>query len=440
MNQIIRNLSVLFFASILSVACQEQATQKTTEKKAEAPKPAEAKPALVGVDMATKTVSIGALNDESGPAAVLGKPFALGKRILAKQINAGGSGILPEGWKINLVERDHGYNPGKSEAAYKEIKDKVLFFGTTFGTPNTLPLRPFLKQDNIVAFPASLSSEMANFEFTPPVGASYVSEAHRALDWALEQAGGADKLKVAIVYDQTDYGKDGHKGLMEAAKFHKVNVVAEQTIAPGQKDFTAVIAALKKAQATHILLTVLPSSTGPILGTAAKMKYMPTWMGNTPSWVDPFFAHPQLPAAVFTNYYWVNSMPFWGEKLPGMDKFLDAFGKYGKEMGRPDFYILVSYLHGLSSMQVLSKAIAANDLSRAGFLKALKSLKGWDADGMIKPQDFTKMPYETTTMTRILKPDFVKKSWIVTADYAEPKAWATPAPAADDKAEKPTTH
>ena len=423
---------MVVFTLGLTSACQEQAQQKP----AEAPQAVKAKPALVGVDMATKTVSVGALNDESGPAAVLGKPFALGKRILAKQINAGGSGILPEGWKINLVEKDHGYNPGKSEAAYKEIKDKVLFFATTFGTPNTLPLRPFLKQDNIVAFPASLSSEMAGFQFTPPVGASYVSEAHRALDWAVEKAGGTDKLKIAIIYDQTDYGKDGHKGLMEAAKFHKVNVVSEQTIAPGQKDFTAVIAALKKAQATHILLTVLPSSTGPILGTAAKMKYMPTWMGNTPSWVDPFFAHPQLPALVFSNYYWVSSMPFWGEKLPGMDKFLDAFGKYGKAMGRPDFYILVSYLQGLSAMEVLSKAIAANDLSRAGFLTALKSVKDWDAGGMIKPLDFTKMPYETTTMTRILKPDFVKKSWTVVSDYADPKAWAKVA----DKGEKPTTH
>ena len=150
MQKIFKSVTLLISALALTYACQEQAQQQAVEKKAEAPKAMQAKPALVGVDMAKKIVTVGALNDESGPAAVLGKPFALGKRILAKQINAGGSGILPEGWKINLLEKDHGYNPGKSEAAYKEIKDKVLFFATTFGTPNTLPLRPFLKQDNIV--------------------------------------------------------------------------------------------------------------------------------------------------------------------------------------------------------------------------------------------------------------------------------------------------
>ena len=217
----------------LMVGCQTQDAAKEA-KPAEAPAKAEA-PAR-GVDGANKVIKIGALNDESGPAAVLGKPFAAGKRILAAEVNAGGTGILPEGWKVELVEKDHGYNPGKAEAAYKEIKDQVLFIGTSFGTPNTLPLRPYLKQDNMIAFPASLSSAMATFEQTLPAGASYTLEAMRAMDWIVESAGGADKVKVGIIYDQTDYGKDGYAGLKAAAEHYKTTIAAEQTIAPGQKD------------------------------------------------------------------------------------------------------------------------------------------------------------------------------------------------------------
>ena len=97
----------------------------------------------------------------------MGKPFAIGKRILAEQVNAGGSG-LSEGWKVKLVEKDHGYNPAKAKDAYNELKNDVLFIGTSFGTPNTLPLQPFLAQDKMVAFPASLSSAMAGSEWTPP--------------------------------------------------------------------------------------------------------------------------------------------------------------------------------------------------------------------------------------------------------------------------------
>ncbi|MDP6931455.1 MAG: ABC transporter substrate-binding protein, partial [Myxococcota bacterium] len=92
-----------------------------------------------GVDLDSKTIRIATLNDESGPAAAIGKPYAAGKRILAASINAGGSGLLPDGWKVELVERDHGYNPQNSVQAYNEIQDQVLFVSTSFGTPTTLP-------------------------------------------------------------------------------------------------------------------------------------------------------------------------------------------------------------------------------------------------------------------------------------------------------------
>ena len=50
-----------------------------------------------GVDLANKTIRIGVLNAESGPVAVVGKPFGIGKQILAAQINAGGSGAFTRG-------------------------------------------------------------------------------------------------------------------------------------------------------------------------------------------------------------------------------------------------------------------------------------------------------------------------------------------------------
>src|SRR5690349_8506796 len=124
--------------------------------------------AVPGVDLAAKTISIGILNDESGPGAAIGRPWGTGLRVLAAQINAGGSGLLPEGWSIRLIERDHGYNPQRSVQLFNEIRDEVLFVGTSFGTPNTLPLRPLLERNKMIAFPASLSSKMAEFEYTPP--------------------------------------------------------------------------------------------------------------------------------------------------------------------------------------------------------------------------------------------------------------------------------
>jgi ABC-type branched-subunit amino acid transport system substrate-binding protein len=371
-----------------------------------------------GVDVATKTIKIGTLNDESGPAAVIGKPFAAGKRLLATQINAGGSGLLPEGWTVELVERDHAYNPQKSTQAFKEIADEVLFVGTSFGTPNTLPLRPLLEAANVAAFPASLSSEMAKHKHTPPIGPSYILEAKRAMDWVVSSVDDNSTIKAGIVYQQDDYGKDGHMGWMAAAAAHGVTVVAEQTVAPGQKDFTAVITGLKDAGAEVVMLTVLPSATGPILGTAAQLKYMPTWVASTPAWIDMFFKPEVIPSGVFANYHQMNGMPFWGEDVAGMDTFLAAWEAHGAELGSPDFYTLMSYIQGMVQIEAANMAIAAGDITRAGYLAQLTSIEDWNAGGMIQPLSLTAFPYETGTQTRVLKPDFGAKSWTVVAPYA----------------------
>src|SRR5690606_20594332 len=123
---------------------------------------------------------------------------------------------------IELLEKDHGYNPQQSVQLYKEIQARVLLLATSFGTPPTLPLRDDLRRDGVLAFPAALSSEMAKDEHTPPIGASYKVEAMRAMDWAIEAAGGAGKVKAGIVHQRDDYGQDGIDGWRAAAAHHKV--------------------------------------------------------------------------------------------------------------------------------------------------------------------------------------------------------------------------
>jgi ABC-type branched-subunit amino acid transport system substrate-binding protein len=380
---------------------------------------APAQGAAPGVDPARKVITLGALNDESGPAKQLGVAIANGKRLLVKAVKAGAV-KLPDGWTIELVEKDHGYNPQQSVQLYKEIRDQVLLLATSFGTPATLPLREDLRRDGMLAFPAALSSEMAKDEHTPPIGASYQMEAMRAMDWAVEAAGGAGKVKAGIVYQRDDYGQDGVDGWKAAAAHHEVKLVAEQTVKPGDQDFTTVVKALKDAGATHVLLTVLPSHTPGILRAAAKLSYAPAWIGNTPAWSDVFFA--KLPAELFRTFHWVTGLTYWGEDVPGMKEFLDVWQAHGAGMGEPDYVLLVSYVQGLAQLEVLRRAIEAKELHRAGLKKALHSMTSWSADGLSQPVDLSKVPYVTSTRTRVLAPDFASKRWKVVADWAAPRA------------------
>jgi ABC-type branched-subunit amino acid transport system substrate-binding protein len=378
----------------------------------------------VGVDVDNRILTIAALNDVSGPAAVIGEPFALGKRILVDQINAGGSGLLPEGWTIELVERDHGYNPTQSVQAYNEVKDSVLFIATSFGTPNTLPLQPLLAQDNLIAFPASLSSAMAVNEFTPPIGAPYTVEAMRAMEFAIEQAGGAESVRAGIVYQDDDYGADGLAGWRAAAEFHGVEIVSEQRVSPTQNEFTANVTALQEAGANFVLLTTLPGATANILGTAAGFGYEPTWIGNTPSWVDALSNPSILPTSARENYYWVSSLPLWREEAPGIDAFHKAYAQFGADEHLPDFYILASYLQGLVEIEAFRRALESGDVTREGYKQALRSISDFDAGGLfVQPVDLSTFPYVTGSQVRVLSPGNELLEWNEVSGFATPEAF-----------------
>ena len=331
---------------------------------------------------------------------------------------------MPPGWSVELVERDHGYNPQRAVEAYNEIKDDVLFIGTIFGTPNTLPLRPMLERDQMMAFPASLSSELANHTYTPPIGPSYKVEAMRAMDWVVATAGDVASIQAGIIYQRDDYGQDGLDGWRASAAHHGVSIVSEQTVAPGQSDMTAVVQALKDADANYVMLTTLPSATGPILGTAAQLQYGPTWIGNTPAWVDRFFDPSVIPSQVFAQYYQMSGFPFWAEDVPNMEHFLAAWEEHGEGLGEPDFYILVSSIQGMVQLGAARAAIENGDITPEGYRTALQSLQHYSADGLFQPIDLTGEPYVTSIRTRVLRPDFEQRTWTVAADYAEPAVMA----------------
>lgn len=370
-----------------------------------------------GVDPAAKTIAVGFLYDQSGPVAAIGRPYADGLRLAYAEANAEG---LPEGWTLKTVERDHGYNPQRSVQMFNEIRDQVLFIGSSFGTPNTMPLRPLLERYDMMAFPASLSRQLQAHPNTPPPGASYYKETLRGIDFLVAQAGDPKNIKLGIVHQQDDYGQDGLDGAQFAAAEHGIEIVATETYAPGQSDYTALVSSLRRAGATHVVLTTVPSATVPILGTAAQLDYTPVWMGNSPSWIDRFFDPSVVPSSVFANYYMVAGLAFWGDDTALFRRFDAARKKFAADATQ-DNYMLNSYLLGLLQIEAVSRMIAAGDISRAGYRTALQSITDFDALGALpEPVNLSTTPYTLGNQTRVLQPDFANRSWVVRADYAAP--------------------
>jgi ABC-type branched-subunit amino acid transport system substrate-binding protein len=388
-----------------------------------------------GIDLANKTIRLGVLNDESGPAATIGRPYAVGKRMLAAEINAGDSGLLPAGWKVELIERDHGYNPQRSVQAYLEIKDDVLMIAHSFGSPNTMPLQPMLKRDHMMALPASLSSPMARSRFTIPAGPSYAAEAMRAVDWVVAEAERAPAPepppKLALVYQYDDYGHDSQAGLRRAAQYHRLELVSEQRITTVQRDFDGVITALRESGATHVVLASLPGATAQLLAAAARQRYRPTWIGNSPSWSDAFFNAGRLTADLKSanpppDFQRVSGLPYWGEAVPGMPRFLDTYQRFGSQLGAPDEYLLISYMQGLLAIDIVRRALETRVATRDGLLAVVGKIRDFDSLQLGQPVDLSTFPYLASTRTRVLRPDMPNKTWTIVAGWAAPRALAEP--------------
>ena len=105
-----------------------------------------------------------------------------------------------------------------------------------------------------------------------------------------------------------------------------------------------------------------------------------------------------------------------------MAQFLSNYEQFGAELSGPDWYILLSYIQSLVGLEAFSIALENGDVTRAGFLEALRSFENFDAEQLLpEPFSLTRLPYQGTTRARVLDPVFDGRTWRVISDYATPE-------------------
>jgi ABC-type branched-subunit amino acid transport system substrate-binding protein len=343
-----------------------------------------------GVDAESKTIRVGDLNALSGPAAALGKPVAAGHQAYFDALNARG-GI--DGWKIELAVEDTGYQPQQHVQAYNALKGDIAILNS-FGSPTTKAIQPQFQNEKLVTVPASFDSIWGTDPTVAPVGTPYSLDIANALDYVTE--GGAKKLKVGIIYQNDEYGADGLRGFDAAKAALGFTEAGRQSYKPGDTDFTAQVQKLKAAGAEAVVVTALPSATGPIVGTAATLGFTPQWILQGPSYVEQLITEDgtaegkptpvagALTGAIVTSF----SAPWGDENAPGMEQLLADQKQYAPDQ-TPSIYFALAYSQGMVVEQILRKAIESGDLSRAGILAAKENLGEVDLGGITPAVTYT---------------------------------------------------
>jgi ABC-type branched-subunit amino acid transport system substrate-binding protein len=201
------------------------------------------------------------------------------------------------------------------------------------------------------------------------------------------------------------YGQAGVEGLEAAAKAEGFQIKATARFEPTDQEFTAQVTQLKNAKCDAVFLTALPSNTGPILGTAAKLGFTPQWFGQAPTFVTAQAASPQLAPILEKFFLLASEGPTWGdESSPGMKTMLADIAQFRPNQA-PDFYFTFGYTLAKVSAALLEKAVEKGDLSRQGLLDALADLGQVDVGGLFGPTTYGKPadrnPSRQTTIFKV---------------------------------------
>ena len=194
-------------------------------------------------------IKIGNIMPYSGPASAYG---VIGKTEAAyfKKINAEG-GI--NGRKINFISYDDGYSPPKTvEQARKLVEsDEVLLIFNSLGTPPNSAIQKYMNAKKVpqlfVATGATKWNDPKDFPWTMGWQPNYQSEIQIYAKYILKNKPNA---KIAVLYQNDDYGKDYLKGFKDGLGAKAASmIVAEESYETTEPTIDSHIVKLKSTGA-----------------------------------------------------------------------------------------------------------------------------------------------------------------------------------------------
>ncbi len=341
-----------------------------------------------GVDLNTKTLTLGILSPYSGPvAAPIGIPLADGVKAFFDHINDSG-GI--DGFKVKFVEEDTKYDPQTEVQLYNQIHTQVLLIADSLGTQPTFAINPLATADHMLVSAATLSSALATEKYLILVGTPYRLQVENAFDYVVNTLHIQHPV-TGIIYQNDDYGQDGLKGYQEAVGAYQLKDVGQAAYGVTDTDFTAEVSKMKAANARYVFLTAVPNAAAGIIGTAAKLGYSPQWILQSPAFARALLGVPAL-VPLLSKAWLVAQGAAWGDKsVPGMAQLLKDVQKYYPSQ-QPDGYFEFGYAESYVTYAILKKALDNKNVTRDGLYSAFQSLGQVNLGGLYPAATYGSSP------------------------------------------------
>jgi branched-chain amino acid transport system substrate-binding protein len=350
-------------------------------------------------------IKVGNIMPYSGPASAYG---TIGKVQAAyfRMINETG-GI--NGRKINFISYDDGYSPPKTvEQARKLVEgDEVLLIFQSLGTAPNSAIQKYMNAKKVpqifVATGATKWGDPKNFPWTMGFQPNYQSEGRIYAKYITQHHPAG---KIAVLFQNDDYGKDVLKGLKDGLGAKTSMIIAEMPYETGDPTIDSQIVRLKASGADIFINIATPKFAAQAIKKVADLGWKPLHiLNNVSASVGAVLRPAGLENAkniLTTSYLKDQTDPALADD-PGVVKWRAFIDKYYPEGDKTNSSNVSGYVTAALLVQVLKQC--GDNLTRENVMKQTANLKNFELDMLLpgikvntSPNDY--FPLEELQMRR----------------------------------------
>jgi branched-chain amino acid transport system substrate-binding protein len=337
-----------------------------------------------GPGVSDSEIRIGQTMPYSGPASAYG---TIGRAEAAyfKMINDQG-GI--NGRKINFMSVDDAYSPPKTVEQVRRLveEEQVLLVFQSLGTASNTAIQKYMNVKKVpqlfVATGATKWGDPANFPWTMGWQPTYQTEGQLYARFLLQSKPGA---RIAVLYQNDDYGKDYLKGLHDGlgAQAEKM-IVKEVSYEVTDPTVDSQVVTLKASEADTYFIFATPKFAAQAIRKAYDIGWRPLAFVNNVSASVAAVLEPaglEKSKGLITGLYLKDPTdPQWDSE-PSMKAWREWMQKYFPDGNVSDSLNVYGYAVARTLVQVLKQC--GDDLTRENVMRQAANLKNLEVPGLL---------------------------------------------------------
>ncbi len=282
------------------------------------------------------------------------------------------------GHKITFISLDDGYSPPKTVEQVRRLveQDQVAFLFNTLGTPTNSAIVRYVNQRQVphlfVATGAAKWGDAKEYPWTTGFQPDYRTEAQIYGKYILQQKPDA---KVAVLYQNDDFGKDYLSGLHAAFGERYAKMVTEATYEPTDPTIDSQITSLQASGADVLVVAAAPKFAAQAIRKVHDLTWKPMFfMTNVSisvgSVITPAGAENAI-GLISTGYLKDPTDHQWDNDA-GMQEWRDFMAKYMPGADLTDNNYVYAYAASKLMLQVLRQC--NGDFSRENVMQQAEAL------------------------------------------------------------------